>query len=93
MDLVSIGEFARMARLSPKALRLYDELGLLAPDHSVAAWAAEQSREAAEGVRFVLVPNPEKPGRRAGRGVRGGTASVISSRRSGHAPIPSCSEP
>ena len=33
MDLVSIGEFARLARLSPKALRLYDELGLLAPDH------------------------------------------------------------
>jgi DNA-binding transcriptional MerR regulator len=33
MSLVSIGEFARMSRLSPKALRLYDELGLLLPDH------------------------------------------------------------
>jgi DNA-binding transcriptional MerR regulator len=31
MDLVSIGEFARVSRLSPKALRLYDELGLLPP--------------------------------------------------------------
>jgi DNA-binding transcriptional MerR regulator len=31
MDLVSIGEFARLSRLSPKALRLYDELGLLVP--------------------------------------------------------------
>lgn len=31
MDLLSIGEFARRSRLSPKALRLYDELGLLAP--------------------------------------------------------------
>jgi DNA-binding transcriptional MerR regulator len=31
MSLVSIGEFARMSRLSPKALRLYDELGLLVP--------------------------------------------------------------
>lgn len=31
MSLVSIGEFARLSRLSPKALRLYDELGLLAP--------------------------------------------------------------
>ncbi|MEV4109695.1 helix-turn-helix domain-containing protein [Nonomuraea sp. NPDC049695] len=31
MGLVSIGEFARMSRLSPKALRLYDELGLLVP--------------------------------------------------------------
>ncbi|MBB5958140.1 protein phosphatase [Saccharothrix tamanrassetensis] len=31
MELVTIGEFARAARLSPKALRLYDELGLLTP--------------------------------------------------------------
>lgn len=28
---MSIGEFSKMSRLSPKALRLYDELGLLAP--------------------------------------------------------------
>jgi DNA-binding transcriptional MerR regulator len=28
---MSIGEFARVSRLSPKALRLYDELGLLEP--------------------------------------------------------------
>ncbi|WP_036325013.1 MerR family transcriptional regulator [Microbispora sp. ATCC PTA-5024] len=33
MSLVSIGEFARLSRLSPKALRLYDELGLLVPAH------------------------------------------------------------
>lgn len=31
MGLLSIGAFARAARLSPKALRLYDELGLLTP--------------------------------------------------------------
>lgn len=31
MTLVGIGEFARMSRLSPKALRLYGELGLLVP--------------------------------------------------------------
>ena len=31
MDQMSIGEFARDSRLSAKALRLYDELGLLAP--------------------------------------------------------------
>jgi DNA-binding transcriptional MerR regulator len=31
MAEVSIGEFARLSRLSPKALRLYDELGLLRP--------------------------------------------------------------
>jgi protein phosphatase len=29
--LVTIGEFARAARLTPKALRLYDDLGLLRP--------------------------------------------------------------
>jgi DNA-binding transcriptional MerR regulator len=31
MGLMGIGEFARLSRLSPKALRLYDELGLLPP--------------------------------------------------------------
>jgi DNA-binding transcriptional MerR regulator len=31
VDLMSIGEFARLSRLSPKALRLYDELRLLPP--------------------------------------------------------------
>ncbi|MBX6750568.1 MAG: MerR family transcriptional regulator [Micromonosporaceae bacterium] len=30
-QLMTIGTFARMAQLSPKALRLYDELGLLTP--------------------------------------------------------------
>uniref|UniRef100_J1S4F9 Ser/Thr phosphatase n=2 Tax=Streptomyces auratus AGR0001 TaxID=1160718 RepID=J1S4F9_9ACTN len=30
-QLLTIGAFARASRLSPKALRLYDELGLLAP--------------------------------------------------------------
>jgi DNA-binding transcriptional MerR regulator len=29
--VLTIGEFARASRLSPKALRLYDELGLLRP--------------------------------------------------------------
>ncbi len=31
MEEISIGEFARRSRLSPKALRLYDGLGLLSP--------------------------------------------------------------
>jgi DNA-binding transcriptional MerR regulator len=31
MDLMTIGEFAARTRLSPKALRLYDRLGLLRP--------------------------------------------------------------
>lgn len=33
MDLITIGAFARLTRLSPKALRLYDQLGLLLPAH------------------------------------------------------------
>ncbi|MDA3628565.1 MerR family transcriptional regulator [Saccharopolyspora sp. WRP15-2] len=33
MDGLSIGEFARASGLTPKALRLYDELGLLPPEH------------------------------------------------------------
>jgi DNA-binding transcriptional MerR regulator len=32
-DLLSIGTFASMTRLSMKALRLYDELGILQPLH------------------------------------------------------------
>jgi DNA-binding transcriptional MerR regulator len=31
MRLLSIGEFARQSRLSPKALRIYDEMGILPP--------------------------------------------------------------
>jgi len=31
VDLMSIGEFGRLSRLSAKALRLYDELALLPP--------------------------------------------------------------
>ena len=31
MGLLTIGAFARASRLSPKALRLYDEIGLLPP--------------------------------------------------------------
>ena len=42
MDRMSIGEFASRSRLSAKALRLYDELGLLPP-----AWVDENS-----GYRF-----------------------------------------
>src|SRR5438046_8804170 len=31
MELMTIGAFAELTRLSPKALRLYDRLGLLSP--------------------------------------------------------------
>jgi PPM family protein phosphatase len=33
MELLTIGAFSRASRLSPKALRLYDSLGLLTPAH------------------------------------------------------------
>jgi serine/threonine protein phosphatase PrpC/DNA-binding transcriptional MerR regulator len=33
MDLLNIGQFAKASRLSAKALRLYDDLGLLPPAH------------------------------------------------------------
>jgi PPM family protein phosphatase len=33
VELLTIGAFSRACRLSPKALRLYDELGLLPPAH------------------------------------------------------------
>ncbi|MFB9237779.1 hypothetical protein ACFFWC_19830 [Plantactinospora siamensis] len=43
MDLVSIGEFGRMARLSPKALRRYDDLGPLVPELAAEALVAGSS--------------------------------------------------
>jgi protein phosphatase len=33
VERLTIGAFSRASRLSPKALRLYDSLGLLAPAH------------------------------------------------------------
>jgi len=33
VELLTIGAFAQASRLSPKALRLYDSLGLLTPAH------------------------------------------------------------
>jgi DNA-binding transcriptional MerR regulator len=61
--MVSIGEFSRLSRLSPKALRLYDDLGLLVPDHVDAAigyrWYAGTQLERARVVallRRIRVP-------------------------------------
>jgi DNA-binding transcriptional MerR regulator len=54
---VSIGEFSRLSRLSPKALRLYDELGLLVPDHVDEAtgyrWYADTQLEQARTVSLL----------------------------------------
>jgi DNA-binding transcriptional MerR regulator len=63
VSLVSIGEFARRSRLSPKALRLYDELGLLVPAEVDAEtgyrWYADTQLEQARVVamlRRIRVP-------------------------------------
>jgi DNA-binding transcriptional MerR regulator len=63
MSLVSIGEFAQASRLSPKALRLYDELGLLVPAHvdeftGYRWYAAEQLERATlvSALRRIGVP-------------------------------------
>jgi DNA-binding transcriptional MerR regulator len=63
LSLVSIGEFARLSRLSPKALRLYDELGLLVPAEVDAEtgyrWYADTQLERARVVaslRRIRVP-------------------------------------
>jgi IS5 family transposase len=65
VDLMSIGEFARLSRLSAKALRLYDELGLLppAPGYHRASNRRQQAR------RQRLRPPAARPGRR--RMIRG----------------------
>jgi protein phosphatase len=54
VKLLTIGEFARLARLSPKALRLYDELGLLKP-HRVDAWSGYRYYAPAQLERARLV--------------------------------------
>jgi DNA-binding transcriptional MerR regulator len=57
MGLWSIGEFAAATRLSPKALRLYDELGLLPPARvdpdSGYRWYAEDQVERARLVAML----------------------------------------
>jgi DNA-binding transcriptional MerR regulator len=57
VGLVSIGEFSRLSRLSPKALRLYDDLGLLVPDHVDSAtgyrWYADTQLEQARVVALL----------------------------------------
>jgi len=57
VGLVSIGEFSRLSRLSPKALRLYDDLGLLVPDHVDAAtgyrWYADTQLDQARVVALL----------------------------------------
>ena len=47
---MSIGEFSRRSRLSPKALRLYDEIGLLAPSRV----------ERHSGYRYYTAPQLER---------------------------------
>ncbi|MEY9874323.1 serine/threonine protein phosphatase PrpC [Streptacidiphilus sp. MAP12-33] len=62
-ELLTIGAFARRAELTPKALRLYDELGLLCPVHVDPAsgyryYAAEQLEQAWLVARLRLLGMP-----------------------------------
>lgn len=53
-DEVSIGEFARLSRLSPKALRLYDSTGLLEPARvDRATGSRHYARDQLEHARLV----------------------------------------
>jgi serine/threonine protein phosphatase PrpC/DNA-binding transcriptional MerR regulator len=55
MGLLSIGEFARASRLSTKALRLYDDLGLVLPAHVDPVTGYRfYAREQLERARLVL---------------------------------------
>ncbi|MEU1037287.1 MerR family transcriptional regulator [Streptomyces sp. NPDC005551] len=55
-ELLTIGAFAARARLSPKALRLYDRLGLLAPAHVDGASGYRYYRaDQAERARLVAL--------------------------------------
>jgi serine/threonine protein phosphatase PrpC len=54
VKLLTIGEFSRAARLSPKALRLYDEFGLLRP-HAVDKWSGYRYYAPAQLERARLV--------------------------------------
>jgi DNA-binding transcriptional MerR regulator len=63
VDLLSIGEFARLSGLSPRALRLYDEAGLLPParvdPHSGYRWYAADQLERARlivSLRHLAMP-------------------------------------
>jgi len=63
MSLMSISEFARLSWLSPRALRLYDELGLLPParvdpDSGYRWYAAEQLDQArlVASLRQLAIP-------------------------------------
>ena len=53
MDQMSIGEFARDSRLSAKALRLYDELGLLPPARWMRSPATALRARPAEQARLI----------------------------------------
>jgi len=54
VKLLTIGEFARLSRLSPKALRLYDDLGLLRP-FRVDEWSGYRYYEPSQLERARLV--------------------------------------
>jgi len=60
-ELLSIGEFARRARLTPKALRIYDQLGLLSPTVTDPATGYRRYRRGPEPGRHRAHPRRHRP--------------------------------
>jgi PPM family protein phosphatase len=73
-SLLTIGRFARACRLSIKALRIYDELGLLPParivhrgpyeelalaQHAVLAWIQERGLTPIGAMREIYLDDPK----------------------------------
>ncbi|MGW2258334.1 MerR family transcriptional regulator [Streptomyces sp. NPDC001780] len=63
MELLTIGEFAARSRLSPKALRLYDRLGLLSPARVDAATGYRRYRadQVEQARRIALLRQLDMP--------------------------------
>ncbi len=74
--MYTVGEFSRIAQVSKRLLRYYDQIDLLKPDHSdpatgyryySAGQMTELNRILALRVRSGTVPSASMPGRTGGR--------------------------
>jgi hypothetical protein len=65
MDLMTIGAFAERTRLSAKALRLYDRLGLVRPVRTNPARGLDQGTSSGAGRRSAPGPDRRPADRRA----------------------------
>ena len=67
LKLLSIGEFARQSRLSPKALRIYDEIGILPPARTYQP--CHRTRRGALAAHVVVSWTPDGRGARSASGL------------------------